>query len=181
MLFLLLTLYWDERVVVFPPYSLILRREGREDWFLNWPCTERRGSLFFILNLYRDEKVVVLPYDWDERVVRIDFWTDLVLRREGHCSSFWPCTKTRDSLFFFMTLNWDERVSRIDFWTKMRGSLFFILTCTETRGSLFLLMTLCRDKRVARIDFWTDLVLSRDGRCSSFWPYIKTRGSWILD
>jgi len=44
---------------------------------LNWPCTKTRGSFLHF---------------------------DLVLRREGRCSSFWPCTETRGSLFFILTL-----------------------------------------------------------------------------
>jgi len=78
--FFILTLYWDERVinfyfwtdlvlrgeVVVLHFDLILRqeghkfwieltctrRDGHKHWFLNWPCTETRGSLFFILTLY---------------------------------------------------------------------------------------------------------------------------------
>ena len=98
---------------------------------LNWPYTKTIESLFLFLTLY-----------WDERVVRIDFWIDLLLRREGRSSSFWPCTEMRGLLFLLLTLYWDERVARIDFWTDLvlrqegRSSSFWL--CTETRRSLIL-------------------------------------------
>jgi len=98
--FLILTLYWDESVVVLD-FDLVLRREGHCSWF--WPCTETRRSLFLILTLY-----------WDERVVVLDF--DLVLRREGRCSWFWPCTEMRGSLFFILTLYWVFSFNNIFCW-----------------------------------------------------------------
>jgi len=149
-LLFILTLYWDKKVVKIDFWTdLVLRREGREDWFLDWPCTETRGSLSFILTLY-----------WDERVIKIDFWTDLVLdervvvlyfdfvlRREGREDWFsnWPCTKAR-------------------------GSFSFILTCTEMRWSwrLILGLTLYWDERVVVLHF--DLV-----------PRWEGHKSWILN
>jgi len=128
--------------------------------------------LFLLLTLY-----------WDKRVVRIDFWTDLVLRRKGRCSSFWPCTEMRGS-FLLMTLYWDERVMRIDFWTDLvlrwegrcssfwpctetRGRCYSLWPCTDMRGSRGLIFeqTLYWDERVVVLHF--DLVLRREG--CEFW------------
>jgi len=154
-----LTLYWDERVVVFhfdllrqegscSSFWPLLRWDGRCSSF--WPCTETRESLFLLMTLY-----------WDERVTRINFWSDLVLRREGRCSSFWPCTETRWSLFLFMILYWDERITRIDFWTdvvmRQEGRCYSFWPCTKTRGSLF---------------FIFDLVLRREGH--KLWINLRT-------
>jgi len=57
-----------------------------------------------------------------------DFWTDLVLRQKGRCSSFWPCTETRGSLFFILTLYWDDRVVVLHFDLVLRreGRKFWI-------------------------------------------------------
>ena len=105
-------------------------------------------------------------------------WTDFVLRREGCCSSFWPCTKTRGSLFFILTLYWDGRVVVLRFdLLRREGRCSSFWPCTETRGSLFFVLTLYLDERVVVLHF--DLVLRREGH--KFWinPWIMSLRLYI--